>query len=152
VLPIRAQLTRGASPSALSRAVACGMVCGIFPILGTTGIVATLAGMLFRLNQAVIQSLHWVMYPFHLLLIPVYIRAGERLFGADPIPFSIPDALRLFLRSPSAFFAEFGMTCVHCIAAWAVSAPLFVVAITLSVHPLIRRLARQLSAPTPLPS
>jgi uncharacterized protein (DUF2062 family) len=144
VLPIRTQLTQGASPAALSRAVACGVVCGIFPILGTTGIVSTLVGMLFRLNQAVIQSLHWILYPAHLLLIPVYIRSGEHLFGAEPIPFSIPEALKLFLRSPSGFFAEFGMSCVHCVTAWAVTAPLFAAMIAFSVHPLIRRASRHL--------
>lgn len=146
LLPIRSQLTQGASPAALSRAVACGVVCGVFPILGTTGIVATAAGWALRLNQAVIHSLHWLLYPLHLLLIPVYIRAGERLFGAEPIPFSIPEALKLFLRSPSAFFGEFGMSCVHCIAAWAVSSPPIAILVACSVHPLIRRLASQLPA------
>ncbi len=139
LLPLRSQIARGTDPAGLARAFACGAVCGVFPILGTTGVVGTLFGLLFKLNQVVIQSLHWLLYPAHLALIPVYIRFGEKLFGVEPIPFSIPGALRLFLDSPAAFFAEFGMSCVHCISAWVVTAPPIALAVFLICRPLIRK-------------
>ena len=147
LLPIRSQITRGADPDDLSRAFACGVVCGVFPILGTTGIVGTLFGLMFGLNQAVIHALHWLLYPAHVALIPVYIRVGERLFGADPIPFSIPDALRLFLNSPAAFFAEFGMSCIHCVSAWAMTTPAIALVVYLICRPMIRRATEKFTSP-----
>ncbi|MCB1231695.1 MAG: DUF2062 domain-containing protein [Verrucomicrobiae bacterium] len=149
VRPLRTQFTQGATPEELSHAVACGLLCGVFPILGTTSVVATVVGMALKLNQTVIQSLHWLVYPLHLVLIPVYIRAGEFLFGAPPIPFSIPDALDLFVHSPGEFFSKFGMTCVHCIVAWAVTMPFIAFLIIVSVRPLIRRASVQWKSQPP---
>jgi uncharacterized protein (DUF2062 family) len=141
VAPIRSQLTQGADPGALSRAFACGVVCGVFPILGTTGLVGALAGALFKWNQAVIHALHWLLYPAHLLLIPVYIRAGEWLYRDEPVPFSLPGALRLFLESPPAFFSRYGMSCVHCLSAWAVTVPPMFLLVAAVARPLIERAA-----------
>ena len=153
VQPIVAQLTQGVTPAELSKAVAVGAVGGVFPILGTTSIFAGLVALVFRLNQAVVQSVTVVLYPLHLLMIPVYIRAGEWLFGAPPVAFSVSEALGLFARSPAGFFAEFGMTCVHCVTAWAVSALPLTAAVVFLVRPLLEKAARRVrkSRPSPPP-
>ncbi len=143
VTPIRTQLTQGVSPTALAVAVAAGVLCGIFPILGTTTVLTTLVGWLFRLNQPVMQVINWFIYPLQLILIPVYIRGGEALFADEPIPFSIPRMLEIFAESPAGFLAEFWMTLVHCVVAWLVTAPIVGAALFLSARPALRSAARR---------
>lgn len=137
VEPIRTQLTQGVTPNALSVAIAAGVLCGIFPVLGTTTVLTTLVAVVLRLNQPVMQSINWLIYPLQIVLIPVFIRAGEFLFRAEPIPFSIPEMLKIFSESPGGFFAEFWMTLVHCIVAWIVVVPLLGTAIALSTRPAL---------------
>ncbi len=146
IQPIRTQLTQGATPRALSFAVAAGILCGLFPILGTTTIITTVVAFVFRLNQPVMQSINWFIYPLQLALIPVYIRGGEFLFGAAPIPFSIPQMLEIFAESPGGFLADFWITMVHCIVAWLVTAPLLGGVIVLAVRPALDSAARRWKA------
>ncbi len=143
IAPLRTQLTRGVSPRALSHAVAGGFVCGVFPVLGTTTLLTTVSGIALRLNQPVMQSINWLTYPLHLVLIPVFIRLGEHLFGAEPLAFSIPQLVEIFAEAPAAFFSRFAMTFAHCIVAWLVVAPFLAVAIVLVIHPVLRRAAER---------
>ena len=143
IQPIRNQLTQGVSPEALSWALAAGLLLAIFPIMGTTTLLCTLAGFAFRLNQPVIQTVNWLAYPLQLLLIPFFIRLGETITGAEPIAFSIPKMLELFGESPARFFGEFGATCLHAIGAWIVVAPLSLLAVILITRPLLRSAARK---------
>lgn len=153
ILPIRNQLTQGVSPNALTVASVAGILCGLFPILATTTLLTTLVGWSLRLNQPVMQTINWFIFPLQIALIPVYIRGGEFLFGAEPIPFSIPQLLEIFAKSPVGFFAEFWMTLVHCIVAWLATAPLLGVLLYLGLRPAFRRAARlwRVAAP-PSPS
>lgn len=143
IQPIRTQLTQGVTPEALSWAIAGGFLTGIFPILGTTTVVCLLAGIVFRLNQPVLQTIKLLVYPLQLLLIPFFIRAGEKIVGADPTPFSIPKMLELFAQSPAQFFSEFGITCVHAIVAWCVIAPVIACAIVVVTRPILRAAAKR---------
>lgn len=147
--PIKTQLTQGVTPTALSVALAAGVLCGIFPILGTTTILTTLVAFVFRLNQPVMQSINWLIYPLQIALIPVFIRAGEFLFQAEPIPFSIPEMLKIFSESPGGFFAEFWMTLVHCIVAWIVVAPFLGAVIAFSTRPALTAAASRWRSATP---
>ena len=86
IAPIVAQLKQGITPQQIALTLALGAVLGIFPILGATTALCALAGVWLRLNQPLIQLVNYLVYPLQLaLLIPLY-RAGERLFGAEPVP------------------------------------------------------------------
>ena len=144
IQPIRNQLTQGVSPRSLSVGVAAGSLCGIFPVLGTTTVLTTLVAAGFRLNQPVMQAINWLAYPLQLLLIPLFIRGGEFLFGADPISFSIPEMMAMFADSPGAFLSQFKMTFVHCIVAWLVVVPVLGGLIALASYPPLRAAAERL--------
>ena len=146
IQPIRNQLTQGASPRSLSVGIAAGSLCGIFPVLGTTTVLTTLVAAGFRLNQPVMQAINWLAYPLQLLLIPIFIRGGEFLFGADPISFSISEMMAMFADSPGAFLSQFKMTFVHCIVAWLVVAPFLGLLIALVSLPPLRAAADRLSS------
>ena len=103
--------------------------------------------MLLRLNQVVLHTVNQMLGPVRLLLILVYVRAGEWLLRAPADHFTVADVVRTFHASGwSAFLRRFGWAGVHAVSAWLVSAP-FVV---LVVYSLVRTpLARTASALRP---
>jgi uncharacterized protein (DUF2062 family) len=146
VVPIINQLKAGTSPTCISWTIALGMVLGVFPILGSTTLVCILVAWFFRLNQAVMHVFKWLVYPLHLALILVFIRMGERLLGAPPIPFSIQQLIVKFKDDPLQFASDFGMTALHGVIAWLLIAPFAVILIKVSVMPIVDKLARSLRA------
>lgn len=140
VQPILAQLRQGITPEKLALTLALGLTLAMFPVLGTTSILCFLAGLAFRLNQPVIQLVNWLAYPLQLSLLLVFIRLGEKLCGASPVPFSIPDLMARFKQAPGKFLAEFGMTGLHGILGWGLVALVLVPGLYYGLLPLLRKL------------
>ncbi|MGJ8697710.1 MAG: DUF2062 domain-containing protein [Verrucomicrobiaceae bacterium] len=144
IQPVARQLTQGISPEKLGWTIAAGIVLGIFPIMGTTTFICFAAAWLLKLNQPVIQTACHAVYALHLALILVFIRAGQALFGADPIPFSISQLLGRFTDDPWQFAKDFGVAALQGITAWALVAPLLLFAIKLTITPVLGRFAKKL--------
>jgi uncharacterized protein (DUF2062 family) len=141
VAPVVAQLMVGISPERIAWAISLGVVLGVFPIMGTTTLVCFMAGWLLRLNQPVLHVFSSLVYPLHLLLILVFIRLGERLFGAPRMSFSIPQLLGRFREDPLQFGRDFGMSAWHGVSAWLLIAPVAAILIKLALMPVIQQLA-----------
>lgn len=141
VAPVVAQLTRGTSPDRIGWTIALGVVVGVFPIMGTTTLVCLLIGWLLRLNQPVLHVFRAVVYPLHLALILIFIRLGERLYGAPLISFSIPQLIGKFKDSPLQFARDFGMAAWHGVSAWLLIAPVAAVLIKMAAMPALRKLS-----------
>lgn len=142
IVPLIDQLTQGISVEKLSWTLAAATVFGLFPILGSTTIVCGLVGLIFKLNQPILQVFKTLFYPLHLVTILVFIRFGQSLFGVDPIPFSITQLLERFNEDMMQFIRDFGMAALHGIIAWAIFAPFIALTIKLITTPLLRKLAR----------
>jgi uncharacterized protein (DUF2062 family) len=145
--PIVRQLTQGTSPRELALTVAFGATIGLFPILGATSLIALGVGTMARLNQGVIQAANFAMTPLYLPLVLVYVRTGEYLLGADKMPFSPSQLVSEFQVSPSAFMVKFGMSGLHGICAWSLSAPLLIFMVFFLLHPVFRRLKKRVVTP-----
>ncbi|HOS97308.1 MAG TPA: DUF2062 domain-containing protein, partial [Deltaproteobacteria bacterium] len=57
--PLGALLAQGITPSRLALSLASGVTIGIFPIVGTTTAICTMAAIAFRMNLLVIQLGNW---------------------------------------------------------------------------------------------
>lgn len=141
VAPVVTQLTHGTSPDRIGWTIALGMVVGVFPIMGSTTLVCLLIGWLLRLNQPVLHVFRAVVYPLHLALILIFIRLGERLYGAPLISFSIPQLIGKFKDSPLQFARDFGMAAWHGVSAWLLIAPVAAVLIKMAAMPALRKLS-----------
>lgn len=142
VAPIVAQLTLGVSPERLASTLAVGTTVALFPLLGATTALALVAGLVFRMNQIVLHSVNQLLGPVQLLLILVYLRAGEWLWRAPVDRFSIPEMVRAYHEHGATdFLRRFGLAGVHAVSAWAVSAPFVAGLVYLAVRAPIRRLA-----------
>lgn len=143
VQPIINQLKRGTSPEELSWTIALGVTLGIFPIMGSTSLVCFIAGMIFKLNQAILHLFKSLTYPLHLALILVFIRLGQQLNGVALIKFSIPQMMGQFKDDPTQFARDFGMAALYGIEAWAIAAIILIPLIRIISLPILRKLVPQ---------
>ena len=142
--PILGQLRQGISPDKIALTLAVGIALGIFPVIGSTTLLCAAAGLALRLNQPILQLVNYVVYPAQIALIVVFVRLGEHLYGAAPIPFSVTQLLERFRAAPLLFLKEFSATFLHCISAWLLLAPLLVAALYFVSRPLLRAAAKRL--------
>lgn len=142
--PLKNQLTRGITPDKLGWTIAAAVTLGIFPIMGTTSMICFAFGALLKLNQPVLHVFKSLVYPLHLALILVFIRAGQWLHGDPMLALSIPQMLVQFKDDPMQFTRDFGLAAWRGITAWAIVAPFLAIAIKFSVTPLLARMAARL--------
>ena len=144
VKPVSAQLAQGTTPAKIAQAIAFGVTTGVFPLLGTTTVLALGVGMLLKLNQPVLQVFRELTYPLQLASILFFMRAGESLFGAAHVPLSIPMMMERFFASPGQFLAEFGMIGLYGVVVWLLLAPLLIGVVYFISRPLVEKLAKHL--------
>ena len=141
--PLVLMLRYGSTPEKVAISLALGAAFGVFPIVGTSTLLCFAAALLLRLNHPAIQLANYMMYPFQLPLILVYVRVGEALADSPPVPFD-PRVLAVTLRAdPAAFVARFGLTACHAVLGWAAVAPLLIGGLYGVALPVMRRLRAQ---------
>ena len=154
VAPVVAQLRQGITPEQIALTLALGGVLGIFPILGATTALCAVAGIWLRLNQPLIQLVNYLVYPVQILLLIPFYRAGERLFGAEPVPIAnVPDLIARFGADPWRFVVDYGLVGLYGIAVWCLVAPALAALAYALLKPTLRAMARGVrsSAASPPP-
>lgn len=144
--PLVALLTQGATPEGLAKTLAWCGVCSMFPFLGTTALLNLAVGHALKLNHALMQTVNQLLGGLHIVMILLYVRLGETLWGATGEErFSIVEMLTAFRDlSIGDFLSRFGWAGVHALTAWALTAPILYWIIYYSARPALRRLARLL--------
>ena len=145
VKPVVAQLAQGTTPGKIAQAIAFGVTTGVFPLLGTTTLLALGVGILLKLNQPVLQVFRELTYPLQLATILLFMRAGESLFGAEHVPLSIPMMMERFFANPGQFIAEFGMIGLYGVVVWLLLAPLLIGVVYFISKPLVEKLSKHLN-------
>ncbi len=140
--PIVAQLTQGITPEKIALTVAVGSCLALFPVLGTTTLLCFLFGVALRLNQPIIQLINQAFWPIHIPAIYLWVRLGERLYGAPHLRFSIRYMRELMWEHPSVFWGKFGMTICYAITAWALAAPVLLAILYYGLLPVFREIKR----------
>jgi len=145
IRPIAQQLTQGTSPHKIAQALAFGLTLGIFPIIGSTTLLALLVGIPMKLNQPVLQTFKVLSYPLQWMSVLGFYRLGEMLYGAPHVSLSIPKMMERFFAEPGPFFRDYGMTAVYGITVWCLVAPALLFSLYAITRPLIQSLAAQLA-------
>ena len=140
VTPLLAQLKQGVTPERMALTVGVGTVCSVLPFLGFTTVLNLGVGVWLRLNQPVMQVLNQLLGPVQLLLIVVYVRIGEKIWGAPPMPLSVRTLMKSFKDDPGAFLQRFGWTGVHAGTAWLLSVPVIVGVIYFGLKPVLGKM------------
>ena len=139
--PVLALLTQGVTPDRIALTLAVGTACSLLPFLGFTWLMNLGVGLALRLNQPILQTLNQVLGPLQIALILVYVRVGERIWGASEMPLSVGLIVKSFKDDTWGFLQRFGWTGVHAATAWALSVPLIVAGMYFGLRPVLRRMA-----------
>jgi uncharacterized protein (DUF2062 family) len=138
-------LKQGLSPKALALSLALGATLGLFPVIGVTTALCVAAGFALRLNHPALQLANYVVYPLQIPLILVFVRLGESIVGATPMPISAERLLAFFRQDPLAFLARFSWTGLHGILGWLTVAPLVCGALYAGLVPLLRHATKRVA-------
>ena len=116
---IQTNLKQGLSVSGIAKALAAGVICGTFPLLGFTTGLGLIVGSVFKLNHPLLQLVNHLLGAVQLILIPVYISIGEWIFHADPVSLNIKVMLHEFSTDLMLFLKDYGQAGIYAIFAWA---------------------------------
>jgi uncharacterized protein (DUF2062 family) len=124
--PAVALIKQGVSPEKISLGMACGIILGVFPVLGSTTILCGLAAIIFRLNLPAVQLVNYMVYPLQLVLFIPFFHLGNLLFQVEPLPLSAQELITLLRSDLWGTVRAFWSTTLHAIVAWLlVSLPTF---------------------------
>ena len=137
ITPLKTQIIQGISPRALAWAIAAGIVSGLFPLLVTTTALAIAVGYTARLNQPVLHTFNWLVHPLQILSIPVFVRVGELLFSAEPLTIYSLLLVKCARADSMQFLRDFGMSEVHGVVAWLITAPLLLLIAVTITRPML---------------
>jgi uncharacterized protein (DUF2062 family) len=133
------QLKQGVEPRVLSWTIAWGITLSLFPILGATTLLCFLVATIKRYNQPVIQAANYLSAPLQLLLIPVFMKAGEAVFHLPAFPFNPSTLFSEFTKDPVLFLEKGGWSALAGVFIWGLIAfPLAWILQTV-FHPVLNR-------------
>ncbi len=136
---LRDLLRQGLSPEKIALCLALGLAISTVPIsfgLGTA--LCTAAAVALRLNLPAIQAANWASAPLQVILFIPYMRAGEFLTRAKPLPLSIAQISAMFRADFWGSLARLWGSILRATLGWAVIAPLEVLLIYVILVPLLR--------------
>jgi len=136
---LRSLLQQGLSPEKIALCLGLGVAISTVPIsfgLGTA--LCTAAAVGWRLNLPAIQAANWAAAPLQVLLFIPYMRAGEFLTRAKPLPLSITQITAMFRADLWGSLARLWGSILRATLGWAVLAPFEVLLIYLVLVPALR--------------
>ena len=145
--PIVTLLLQGVTPAKIALSLACGIGLGIFPVVGTTMVLCTLAAVAWRLNLIAIQAVHFAMTPLQLLLIIPFVHLGEHLVHAEHAPLSVRAGLDLLGSGSAHAMIVLRDAMLHAVIGWLVVGPVIIYVLYRALAPLLEHLDRRLRRP-----
>ena len=138
-----ALLRQGMAPRQIAACVALGLSVSICPVLGVpTPLLAALA-LGLRLNLPLVQAVNYAAAPLQWLLMVPFLRVGEALAGAEPLPLSPPEIVNHVRADSLLFFQDFGGAVWHAALGWLVFGPVLFLALYALALPLATRMVRR---------
>ena len=137
--PILGLLKQGITPEKIALSIAVGVALGVFPVLGSTTALCAAAAVLLRLNLPAIQIVNWLVYPLQIVLLLPFIRLGEAMYQAPPLPLNTTQLLALVRAGAWAATKQLWRSGIPAITAWTLVAPLGAGLIYMILAPLLRR-------------
>ena len=140
VQPLIRLLKTGISVEKISLSIAFGIMLGVFPVLGSTTVLCTIAAFMFRLNLPAIQLVNYAVYPLQFFLLIPFFRAGEHLFASAPLPLSLTMVTTLVKDDAWGATVLLWNTTWHAAVVWCMLAPGVIFVIYRLLLPLVRKL------------
>ncbi|MGK2858227.1 MAG: DUF2062 domain-containing protein [Thermoanaerobaculia bacterium] len=134
-------LRKGLTPEKLALSIVLGAVIGVIPVLGATTILCAIVAAAFGLNQPVIQSVNYLVYPLQFVMLIPFMRAGEWVFDSPRLHLSAQEIAEAVARDPLGAISAFWTITMQALVAWL----LFGVATTTVSYPILTLLLRRVA-------
>ncbi|MHB1543251.1 MAG: DUF2062 domain-containing protein [Gammaproteobacteria bacterium] len=83
---IRTLVVQGLTAEKIALTIACGVVLGLMPVIGTTTLLCTLVALALGLNLALIQLVNYLVYPLEIVLLVPFLALGHWIVTGRPLP------------------------------------------------------------------
>jgi uncharacterized protein (DUF2062 family) len=144
--PLLALLRQGVAPRALALAVALGAGIGIFPVLGVSTLALTGLALPLRLNLPAIHLVNYLVTPLQLLLIIPFLRLGEWLLGAPPLPMTLDQGIGILSHGPLQALSTLSGAILHSAVGWFAVIPLTILLLYRVLSQVMESAARKLGS------
>ena len=144
---IKALLKEGMSQRRICFCIALGVALGIFPVLGTTTLLCTIAAFVFRLNLPAIQVVNYLVYPLQLILLAPFYGAGSWLFKGQRMPMINENIADLLKNDFWGSMASLWDLTLYAIFVWLIISPVLILLLYGLLKPVIRGLASSRDLP-----
>jgi uncharacterized protein (DUF2062 family) len=144
VKPVMDLLRMGATPERLAWSIAAGVLIGINPVLGSTTVLALAIASAFRLNYVASQVGNHLMYPLELLLFPVWIALGSRLFGTPGLKLGKHELMLEVKHHPWLTTKALWTWEWHALIVWAFAAAILMPLLAIALKPVLEKMLDQL--------
>ena len=144
VKPLMDLLRMGATPERLAWSIAAGVLIGINPVLGSTTVLALAVASAFRLNYVASQVGNHLVYPLELMLFPVWIALGSRLFGTPGLKLGRHELMREVKYHPWQTTKALWTWEWHALVVWAFAGAILMPLLVMMLKPILRKMLYQL--------
>ncbi len=138
---IKSLLKEGMSLKKISFCIALGVALGIFPVLGTTTLLCTVAAISLRLNFPAIQVVNYGVYPLQLVLLAPFYSAGTWLFGDENWAFIGENLTEMLTTDFWGNVSRIWDMTLYAVLIWLIVSPFLVLLLYNLLKPVIRGLA-----------
>ncbi len=135
-------LRTGLTPEKLALTILLGAVIGVIPVLGATTLLCGFAALALRLNQPVIQSVNYLVYPLQFALLIPFMRAGEWVFGSPRLHLSATEIAAAVATNPLGAISAFWTITMQALVAWLLFGSATTIVAYPMLVPVLRRIAR----------
>ncbi len=139
----KSMLKEGTSLRKIALCLALGTVLGVFPVLGATTLLCTVAALALRLNLPAIQVVNYMVYPLQLALLVPFYSAGTWLFTQQGRPLFNSNLIGLLQNDFWGSMASLWDLTLYAILTWLVISPLMILLLYSVSKPVIRTLSAQ---------
>jgi uncharacterized protein (DUF2062 family) len=137
----KSMLKEGMSLRKIALCLALDTVLGIFPVLGATTLLCTVAALALRLNLPAIQIVNYMVYPVQLVMLAPFYSVGNWLFKQQGLPLINTDLIGLLQNDFWGSMANLWDLMLYAILTWMAISPLLVLMLYSVSKPVIRTLS-----------
>jgi uncharacterized protein (DUF2062 family) len=135
---VKSMLKEGMSLRKISLCIAVGIVLGVFPVLGTTTLLCSVAALALRLNLPAIQVVNYMVYPLQLFLLAPFYGAGNWFFKQQSWPVIGTDLISLLQNDFWGSMANLWDLTLYAILTWLLISPLLFLLLYSALKQMIR--------------
>lgn len=148
LVPVLDLLKQGITPEKISLSIGFGFILGVFPMIGTTVILCTIATFLFRLNIVAVQVVNYFVYPLQFILLIPFIKLGLIIFQIENFDISIEMIYEIIKIDIPNFFISFQITeamknltlaYMYGAVAWLITMPIFIPIFFYGLTPILKK-------------